>query len=124
MSNLVSCFCIKCKTGGKPFDSVSSRARQNHEKADRFAYGRRMEYYGKEGIPKQDKSNPNKKSKKEEVIQPVFFNDSEDEECEEHPEVIQLGEQNASNNVDSTAQNDENNDEEEDEVEQRMSHRD
>ncbi|KAG1435585.1 hypothetical protein G6F56_013917 [Rhizopus delemar] len=66
------------------------------------------------------KSNPRKKSRKEEVVQPVFCNDSEDEEYEEHPEVIQIDEQNAGGNADS---NDEEDDEDDDEVEQRMSHR-
>ncbi|KAG1440670.1 hypothetical protein G6F56_011823 [Rhizopus delemar] len=58
-----------------------------------------------------------KKTKLEEVIQPVFCNDSEDEEYGEHPEVIQLAEQNVSGNTDSAGQNEKDIDEDEDEDE-------
>ena len=57
MSNFVSCFCKKCKSGGKPFDSVSSRTRQSHEKADGLAYEHRVEYYNKRGMPKEGTIN-------------------------------------------------------------------
>ncbi|KAG1435318.1 hypothetical protein G6F56_014015 [Rhizopus delemar] len=43
----------------------------------------------------------------EEVIQPVFCNDSEDEEYGEHPEVIQLAEQNASSDAQDHEDNNE-----------------
>ncbi|KAG1435768.1 hypothetical protein G6F56_013842 [Rhizopus delemar] len=59
----------------------------------------------------------------EEVIQPVFCNDSEDEEYGEHPEVIQLAEQNASSDAQDHEDNDEDTNEsehEEEEEEERM----
>ncbi|KAG1435370.1 hypothetical protein G6F56_013997 [Rhizopus delemar] len=64
-------------------------------------------------------TQPKKKSKIEEVIQPVFCNDSEDEDYGEHPVINDIEESSSNIDGESSTQSDED-DEDEDELDQRM----